>query len=93
MASLATPSPPDSEFEKKLKSILCYISQLSPRKEVHNLFSFFADVFPSRADLREQIGSPARHFGLMIGVRYGEPFIMREVAAVDDVVATAVCSI
>jgi N-acetylglucosamine malate deacetylase 1 len=92
MPSLATPSPPDSEFEKKLKSILCYSSQFSRRKEVRNLFSSRADVFPSRADLREQVGSLARHFGLMIGVRYGEPFIMRDVAAVDDVVAMAVRS-
>jgi N-acetylglucosamine malate deacetylase 1 len=61
---------------------------------VRNLFSSRADVvLPSRADLREQIGSLARHFGLMIGVRYGEPFIMREVAAVDDVVAMALHSI
>jgi hypothetical protein len=87
MPSLATPSPPDSEFEKKLKCILCYTSQFSPGKEVCNLFSSRADVSPSRADLREQIGSLARH-GLMIGVRYGEPFIMRKVATVDDVVAT-----
>jgi hypothetical protein len=29
----------------------------------------------------------------MIGVRYGEPFIMREVPAVDDIVAMPVRSI
>jgi len=74
------------QFEKKLKSILCYRSQFSPRKDVHNLF-------PSRFDLRERVGSLARHFGLMIGVRYGEPFVMREVAAVDDIVAMPVRSI
>lgn len=74
------------QFEKKLKSILCYSSQFSSREEVHNLF-------PSRTDLRERVGSLARHFGLMIGVRYGEPFIMREVAAVDDIVTMPVQSI
>jgi len=75
-----------AQFEKKLKSILCYSSQFSPRRDVQSLF-------PSRADLRERVGSLARHFGLMIGVRYGEPFIMREVAAVDDIVAMPVRSI
>ncbi|HTG60160.1 MAG TPA: bacillithiol biosynthesis deacetylase BshB1 [Terriglobia bacterium] len=75
-----------TQFEKKLKSILCYGSQFSPRKDVHNLF-------PSRSDLRERVGSLARHFGLMIGVRYGEPFMMREVPAVDDIVAMPVRSI
>jgi bacillithiol biosynthesis deacetylase BshB1 len=75
-----------AQFEKKLKAILCYASQFSPRKDMQNLF-------PSRADLRERIGSLARHFGLMIGVRYGEPFITREVAAVDDIVNLPVQSI
>jgi bacillithiol biosynthesis deacetylase BshB1 len=75
-----------AQFEKKLKAILCYASQFSPRKETQNLF-------PAREDLRERVGSLARHFGLMIGVRYGEPFVMREVAAVDDIVTLPVRSI
>jgi LmbE family N-acetylglucosaminyl deacetylase len=75
-----------AQFEKKLKALLCYFSQFSRRKDMQNLF-------PSRSDLRERIGSLARHFGLMIGVRYGEPFIMREVAAVEDIVSMPVRSI
>lgn len=75
-----------AQFEKKLKALLCYASQFSPRKDVQNLF-------PSRADLRERLGSLARHFGLMIGVRHGEPFVTREVAEVDDIVAMPVRSI
>jgi len=74
------------EFEKKLKAILCYTSQFSPRRDTQNLF-------PSRADLRERVGSLARHFGLMIGVRYGEPFITREVAAIEDIVEMPVRSV
>ncbi len=73
-------------FEKKLKAILCYASQFSSRADTQNLF-------PSRADLRERVGSLARHFGLMIGVRYGEPFVTREVTAVDDIVTMPVRSI
>jgi bacillithiol biosynthesis deacetylase BshB1 len=75
-----------TQFEKKLKAILCYSSQFSPRKDMQNLF-------PSRADLRERVASLARHFGLMIGVRYGEPFVTREVAAVDDIVTIPVKSV
>jgi len=75
-----------TQFEKKLKSILCYSSQFSSDKDVRNLF-------PSRKDLRERVGSLARHFGLMIGARYGEPFVTREVAAVDDVVTMPVRSV
>ena len=75
-----------AQFEKKLKAILCYASQFSRRQDTQNLF-------PSRADLRERVGSLSRHWGLMIGVRYGEPFVVREVAAVDDIVEMPVKSI
>lgn len=74
------------QFEKKLKAILAYSSQFSPQRDQQNLF-------PSQRDLRERVGSLARHFGLMIGVRYGEPFITREVAGVEDVVTMPVRSI
>jgi bacillithiol biosynthesis deacetylase BshB1 len=75
-----------AQLETKLKAILCYASQFSHQKDVQNLF-------PSRSDLRERIGSLARHFGLMIGVRYGEPFLTREVAAVEDIVNMPVKSV
>jgi hypothetical protein len=35
----------------------------------------------------------SRHFGQMIGVRYGEPFFQRELVKVDDVVKMEVRSI
>ncbi len=75
-----------AQFEQKLKAVLCYSSQFSAREDVQNLF-------PSRSDLRDRIASLSRHFGLMIGVRYGEPFVTREVAAVEDVVTLPVRSI
>lgn len=75
-----------AQHEKKLKAIQCYSSQFSPQKDMQNLF-------PSGRDLRERVGSLARHFGLMIGVRYGEPFVTREVAQVDDIVNMPVKSI
>jgi len=74
------------QFEKKLKAVLCYASQFSPRQDWRNLF-------PSRADCRERLAAQARHFGDMIGVRYGEPFVTREIAAVDDLVNLPVRSI
>jgi bacillithiol biosynthesis deacetylase BshB1 len=74
------------QFEKKLRSVLCYSSQFSSDKDVQNLF-------PSRKDLRERVGSLARHFGLMIGARYGEPFVTREVAEVEDIVTMPVRSV
>lgn len=75
-----------AQFDKKLKAILCYASQFSSRKDMQNLF-------PARADLRERVGSLARHYGLMIGARYGESFVTREVAAVEDIVTMPVRSV
>lgn len=75
-----------AQFEKKVKSVLAYTSQFSAQVDMQNLF-------PSRRDLRERLSSLGRHFGLMIGVRYGEPFVMREMAAVEDIVEIPVKSI
>jgi len=75
-----------AQFDKKLKAILAFASQFSPRGEMRNLF-------PSRADWRERLAAQAWHFGHMIGVRYGEPFVTREVAAVEDIVNMPVKSI
>jgi N-acetylglucosamine malate deacetylase 1 len=74
------------QFERKVKAVLCYRSQFSPRQDWRNLF-------PSRADCRERLASQARHFGDMIGVRYGEPFVTREISAVEDLVKMPVHSI
>ncbi|HEV2351950.1 MAG TPA: bacillithiol biosynthesis deacetylase BshB1 [Terriglobia bacterium] len=75
-----------AQYDRKLKAVLAYTSQFSQRKDIQNLF-------PAREDLHGRVGGLARHFGLMIGVRYGEPFVTREVAAVNDIVAMPVKSI
>ena len=74
------------QFEKKVKAILAYTSQFSAQEDMQNLF-------PSRRDLRKRLASLGGHFGLMIGVQYAEPFITREVAAVEDIVKLPVKSI
>jgi bacillithiol biosynthesis deacetylase BshB1 len=75
-----------AQLEKKLKAVLAFASQFSSREDTQNLF-------PARDDLRERVASLARHFGLMIGVRYGEPFVTTEVAAVEDIVKMPVRSL
>ena len=75
-----------AQFEKKLKAIFCFSSQFSPPRELQNLF-------PSRANINARMSSEALHFGHMIGVRYGEPFIMREMTEVGDIVKMRVKSI
>jgi bacillithiol biosynthesis deacetylase BshB1 len=75
-----------AQFAKKLKAISCFTSQFSPAKDFQNLF-------PSRTEINARMGTDASHFGHMIGVRYGEPFIMREMAAIDDIMKIPVKSI
>jgi bacillithiol biosynthesis deacetylase BshB1 len=74
------------QFDRKIEAIQAFSSQFSADEDTQNLF-------PSRADLRDRVASLSRHWGLMIGVRYGEPFVMKEVFAVDDIVMLPVKSI
>ncbi len=74
------------QFAKKLKAIFCFASQFSPPKELQNLF-------PARGEINARMSTDAGHFGHMIGVRYGEPFLMREMAEVRDIVKIPVKSI
>ncbi|MES2394291.1 MAG: bacillithiol biosynthesis deacetylase BshB1 [Acidobacteriota bacterium] len=52
-----------------------------------------AGLFVPEADIRERMFSTARHYGLLSGVRYAEPFVQKEVALVDDLMTLPVQSI
>jgi hypothetical protein len=44
-------------------------------------------------EIRERTFAEARHYGLLAGVRYAEPFVQKEVGLVDDLVLLPVQSI
>ncbi|HEY0784376.1 MAG TPA: bacillithiol biosynthesis deacetylase BshB1, partial [Acidobacteriaceae bacterium] len=50
-------------------------------------------LFVPQAKIRERTYAEARHYGLLAGVRYGEPFVQKEVGLVDDLRMLAVQSI
>src|SRR5437899_1587280 len=50
-------------------------------------------VFLSIDRLEDEMNQLARHYGEMIGVRYGEPFLQKEMMKVNDVVEMEVRSI
>jgi hypothetical protein len=50
-------------------------------------------LFPDEPEIRERLGAIARFYGNLIGVRYGEPFVVKEAMRVDDIVAMPVRSI
>ena len=76
------------EFELRRKAILAFASQFRPVKgEVKS------NVFLAIDRLEDEMNQLARHYGQMIGVKYGEPFLTKELMQVEDVVALPVRSI
>ena len=64
-------------IEQRHAALMAYKSQYANRSEGENLFV-------PEEEIRERTFSEARHYGLLAGVRYGEPFVQREVGLVDD---------
>jgi N-acetylglucosamine malate deacetylase 1 len=76
------------QYETRRRAILAYGSQFRPAKSERKQKVFLAiDQLDSRMDLL------ARHYGQMIGVKYGEPFLQKELMAVDDIVTLPVRSV
>jgi bacillithiol biosynthesis deacetylase BshB1 len=76
------------EFERRRKAILAFASQFravtgAPKTR----------VFLAIDRLEEQMNQLARHYGQMIGVKYGEGFLTKELMQVEDVVGLPVRSI
>jgi N-acetylglucosamine malate deacetylase 1 len=76
------------EFEQRRKAILAFGSQFRPAKRAAK-----SKVFLAIDRLEDEMNQLARHYGQMIGVKYGEPFLTKELMQVDDVVAMEVRSI
>jgi bacillithiol biosynthesis deacetylase BshB1 len=74
-------------FQKKLEAIHCFASQFGGD------LSQITEVYPAWARLIDQITTQCKYFGHSIGVEYAEPYVVREVMAVDDVVTMPVVSI
>jgi len=67
-------------FEHRMQSLLCYRSQYGGDAEG-------AALFPDEAEITERLSAVARFYGNLIGVKYGEPFVVKETLRIDDVVA------
>jgi bacillithiol biosynthesis deacetylase BshB1 len=50
-------------------------------------------LFVPEEEIRERTFAEARHYGLLAGVKYGEPFVQKEVGLVDDLMLLPVQSI
>jgi bacillithiol biosynthesis deacetylase BshB1 len=75
-----------AQFERRMTALLSYTSQYGEMTEGGALF-------PSEQEIRDRLGAIARFYGNLIGVKYGEPFVVKEAMQVDDIVAMPVRSI
>jgi N-acetylglucosamine malate deacetylase 1 len=73
-------------IEQRLQSLLAYRSQYANQPTGGALFV-------PEDDIRERTFSTARHYGLLAGVRYAEPFVQKEVGLIDDLMLLPVQSI
>ena len=73
-------------IEDRFRSLLAYRSQYADQPAGGTLFV-------PHDEIRERTFSLARHYGLLGGVRYAEPFVQKEVGLVDDLTLLPVASI
>jgi len=77
-----------AQYEQRRKAILAFASQFRPRKSEKK-----GKVHLAIDRLEMEMNQLARHYGQMIGVNYGEPFLQEELMKVEDVVKMEVRSI
>jgi N-acetylglucosamine malate deacetylase 1 len=77
-----------AQYERRRKAILAFGSQFRPPKNATK-----SKVYLAIDRLEEEMNQLARHYGQMVGVRFGEPFLQKEVMLVEDVVKMEVRSI
>jgi N-acetylglucosamine malate deacetylase 1 len=73
-----------AQFERRMAALLSYESQYGGGEG--------SDLFPGEEEIRERLGAIARFYGNLIGVKYGEPFVVKETMRVDDIAALGVRS-
>jgi bacillithiol biosynthesis deacetylase BshB1 len=74
------------QFDRRMHSLFSYASQYGDAETA-------SDLFPSHSEVEERIAAIARFYGNLIGVKYGEPFVIKEAMQIDDVVDFPVRSV
>lgn len=74
------------QFDRRMAALLSYTSQYGNAETA-------SDLFPSHEEVMQRLQSIARFYGNLIGVKYGEPFVVKESIRVDDIVGMPVRSI
>lgn len=73
-------------IEQRHAALMAYKSQYANQQQGSGLFV-------PEEEIRERTFAEARHYGLLAGVTYGEPFVQKEVGLVDDLTLVPVQSL
>ena len=73
-------------IERRFESLTAYRSQYASQATADS-------IFVPENDIRERTFATARHYGLLAGVRYAEPFVQKEVGLIEDIMLLPVQSI
>jgi len=73
-------------IEQRHAALMAYQSQYANQ-------SAGSALFVPEEEIRERTFAEARHYGLLAGVKYGEPFVQKEVGLVDDLTLLPVQSL
>jgi len=76
------------QYDRRRQAIYCYESQFRPVTKDRK-----SKVHIPLDDLEDRMSIVARHYGRMIGVKYAEGFVVKEMMQVDDVVKMPVRSV
>lgn len=67
-----------AQFDRRMEALLAYKSQYGQQEGG-------SDLFPGEKEIRERLETVARFYGNLIGVKYGEAYVVKEPVAVEDV--------
>lgn len=73
-------------IEERHRALMAYTSQYANQEAGKGLFV-------PEEEIRERTFAEARHYGLLAGVKYGEPFVQKEVGLVEDLTMIPVASL
>ena len=73
-------------IEERYEALMAYKSQYANQAAGSGLFV-------PEEEIRERTFAEARHYGLLAGVKYGEPFVQKEVGLVEDLTMLPVASL
>ena len=80
------------QFERRMAALFSYTSQYGDPAGTAAPDEG-TQVFPDHDEVGERLAAIARFYGNLIGVKYGEPFVVKETVEISDIVSMPVRSI